>query len=185
MSLRSALGISILTIDVFGSTWGLGDVDVPTWFVEKSRLSGARANVQNAVDAAPAALRFVDSEAWRDCESPSQAHESPHRDLEQRHHLRLSIFNLAHLTTRQHKSWIQSTSWSLLLQACRCLARSHSPCPPTHLSHPSHRSCQPIYHLMPMTFSSQPQLVASTPRRLRHSRPFSPTATMHPSSHST
>lgn len=56
MSLRSALGISILTIDVFGSTWGLGDVDVPTWFVEKSRLSGARANVQNAVDAAPAAF---------------------------------------------------------------------------------------------------------------------------------
>jgi hypothetical protein len=32
MSLRSALGISILTIDVYGSTWGLGDVDVPTWF---------------------------------------------------------------------------------------------------------------------------------------------------------
>lgn len=156
MSLRSALGISILTIDVFGSTWGLGDVDVPTWFVEKSRLSGARANVQNAVDAAPAALRFVDSEAWRDCGSPSQAHESPHRDLEQRHHLRLPIFILrnSQLDNTNH-----GYNQRLGLFFCRLVAASHA------LTPRARRHIYRILHIAP--FNPSPTL-CRRPSPLNH-----------------
>lgn len=58
MSLRSALGISILTIDVFGSTWGLGDVDVPTWFGRKKSSVAARVQMSKI---RRGRLRFVDS----------------------------------------------------------------------------------------------------------------------------